>query len=1095
MEEEDMVRLTRFSISAAVLVFFFSGYTFAQNTGDYRTVITGNWSDTGTWETFDGMNWVAAGSTPAGTETITVDGRDTVLVDVAVVVTGYITVKDSGDILLGDGSLEFGDGGTYEHACDAGDIPLATWSEGSTFLLTGTVQNAPGNRNQDFYNVTFNTPDLGRNRDMGWNGITIGGDVTVLSTGANRWQMTSASGGDSTEFTIMGDVILQDGQFAVQGTGNALTKFVVNHYGNVEVTGGNFSVARGSQGSGSGTTTWYLYQGDFSMSDATTQNSNPTPGNAKMIFAGNGTQQMTFQNVTLSGQLHFEIADSSTLQLTQDFVINGLFVNHGVVEEQAALTVTSTGVYEHARDGGDLPTATWEEGSTLLLTGTDQNAPGNRNQDFFNVTFNTPDLGRNRDMGWNKNIIGGDINVISTGAYRWYLTTASTESTSVVTLMGDVIMDDGNFAAQGTGNGLTTIIVHQYGNIIVNGGNFSVARGSQGNGSGSTRWYLHEGNFMMSDATTQNSNSSNAWFVFDKDSVQNINLANVSYGGGGLAMEVAGGTTLDFGTNVLGGNGLFILNDGATLATAHADGLDGTLQNTGLDSLSAGAGYTYNGTEAQLAGMSLPDSIGILTVANPAGVSFNDTLVCSELVVSAGAIMEIDTAASVTAAAGSVDGMIVNKGVLDAGTPLAFGDGSVYEHAQNDGTIPDGIWNEGSTFLLTGTGQDAPANRNQDFYNVKFNTPDLGRNRDMSWNDITIGGDINVINTGDFRWQMTSASGGDSAEFSITGDVIVENGTFASQGTGNALTKFRIHQYGDIVVTGGNLSVARGSQGSGSGSTRWYLHEGNFSMSDATTQNSNPSNAWFVFDKDSVQKITLTNVTYGGGGLPIEVASGTTLDFGTSQLGGNGLFILNDGATLATANPGGVDSTIQTTGNDSVKLGANFTFNGTSAQVTGTSMPGTVNDLTIDNEAGVTLSQETVINGVLHLVGGVFDNTIPFTLGPDGSISYEGGSLLVGTAIESPVSSDIPRTFALYQNYPNPFNPLTTIRYDIPKQTHVTIKIYDVTGREVVELLNDEKTAGSYTVNWDARNYASGMYYYKISAGNFVSIRKLVLMK
>ena len=69
----------------------------------------------------------------------------------------------------------------------------------------------------------------------------------------------------------MGDIIVEDGTFSVQGTGNALTTFIVHHYGHIDVTGGNFAISRGSQGGG--TTTWYIYEGDFSMSNATTQSS------------------------------------------------------------------------------------------------------------------------------------------------------------------------------------------------------------------------------------------------------------------------------------------------------------------------------------------------------------------------------------------------------------------------------------------------------------------------------------------------------------------------------------------------------------------------------------------------------------------------------------------------------------------------------------------------------------------------------------------------------------------------------------------------------------------------------------------------------
>jgi hypothetical protein len=326
------------------------------------------------------------------------------------------------------------------------------------------------------------------------------------------------------------------------------------------------------------------------------------------------------------------------------------------------------------------------------------------------------------------------------------------------------------------------------------------------------------------------------------------------------------------------------------------------------------------------------------------------------------------------------------------------------------------------------------------------------------------------------------------------GDLIVDGGSFETQGTGNALTVFEVHHYGDVNVTGGTFAVSRGSQGDGSGSTRWYMHEGDFSISNAATRNSNPTNAWFVFDKDTLQTITLENVNFSNGGFPVKIASGTIVDLGMSEIEGSGLFALNTGATLITANEGGLDSTLKTEGDIVLSDSASYMFNGTTKQVTGFKMPTTVMGLAINNEAGVVLSQETLINGVLRLMAGEFDNTISFTLGENGSISYEGGSLKILDAVEEKLDN-IPKVFALYQNFPNPFNPVTTIRYDIPKQSHVTITVYDLLGREVTQLVNKDHAAGAYSIMWTAKDFASGVYLYRIAAGDFVSVRKLVLMK
>jgi len=91
--------------------------------------------------------------------------------------------------------------------------------------------------------------------------------------------------------------------------------------------------------------------------------------------------------------------------------------------------------------------------------------------------------------------------------------------------------------------------------------------------------------------------------------------------------------------------------------------------------------------------------------------------------------------------------------------------------------------------------------------------------------------------------------------------------------------------------------------------------------------------------------------------------------------------------------------------------------------------------------------------------------------------------------------SEFPQHFSLEQNYPNPFNPSTTISYQFPTQSHVTLKVYDVLGHEVATLLNEEKPAGAYTVRWDANGVASGVYFYRMSAGSFVDVKKLVLLK
>ncbi|MBE2227646.1 MAG: T9SS type A sorting domain-containing protein [Ignavibacteria bacterium] len=89
-----------------------------------------------------------------------------------------------------------------------------------------------------------------------------------------------------------------------------------------------------------------------------------------------------------------------------------------------------------------------------------------------------------------------------------------------------------------------------------------------------------------------------------------------------------------------------------------------------------------------------------------------------------------------------------------------------------------------------------------------------------------------------------------------------------------------------------------------------------------------------------------------------------------------------------------------------------------------------------------------------------------------------------------------PTVFALAQNYPNPFNPSTEIKFELPQNTFVTLKVYNAVGQVVAELVNNEyKNAGRYSVSFDGTKLASGIYFYSIVAGSYNEVKKMVLLK
>lgn len=93
------------------------------------------------------------------------------------------------------------------------------------------------------------------------------------------------------------------------------------------------------------------------------------------------------------------------------------------------------------------------------------------------------------------------------------------------------------------------------------------------------------------------------------------------------------------------------------------------------------------------------------------------------------------------------------------------------------------------------------------------------------------------------------------------------------------------------------------------------------------------------------------------------------------------------------------------------------------------------------------------------------------------------------------IDNQTPETFAISQNYPNPFNPTTTINFSVPQSSKVVLKVYDLLGKEVATLINEEKEAGNYAVNFEAANLASGLYIYTINAGSFSASKKMMLLK
>ena len=152
-----------------------------------------------------------------------------------------------------------------------------------------------------------------------------------------------------------------------------------------------------------------------------------------------------------------------------------------------------------------------------------------------------------------------------------------------------------------------------------------------------------------------------------------------------------------------------------------------------------------------------------------------------------------------------------------------------------------------------------------------------------------------------------------------------------------------------------------------------------------------------------------------------------------------------------------------------------FTVNITDTTV----LPGNDQDI----EVTFTPTEDSVYNGIIEIIHNA--------VGSPDSVSVMGNG--IPTGIEDEMT--LPVSYKLYQNYPNPFNNSTVIKYSIPQEGIVTLKVYNLLGEEVAKLVNDIKQTGNYETSFDATGLPSGIYFYRLRTGDFIDTKKMILLK
>ncbi len=157
----------------------------------------------------------------------------------------------------------------------------------------------------------------------------------------------------------------------------------------------------------------------------------------------------------------------------------------------------------------------------------------------------------------------------------------------------------------------------------------------------------------------------------------------------------------------------------------------------------------------------------------------------------------------------------------------------------------------------------------------------------------------------------------------------------------------------------------------------------------------------------------------------------------------------------------------------------------------------------VGNDLGVYCSTNNGSNWYVYNLGMppalIFDLTIVY---PNRHIraTTHGNGVYERSLVPNPLvgvvkNTEVPQEFKLYQNYPNPFNPSSKIKYQLAKSEYVLISVYDITGKTVKTLVNEKQNAGTYEVKIDASGLSSGVYFYRLTAGSFTDVKKMMLVK
>ncbi|MCX6237685.1 MAG: autotransporter-associated beta strand repeat-containing protein, partial [Bacteroidia bacterium] len=411
---------------------------------------------------------------------------------------------------------------------------------------------------------------------------------------------------------------------------------------------------------------------------------------------------------------------------------------------------------------------------------------------------------------------------------------------------------------------------------------------------------------------------------------------------------------------------------------------------------------SHDGTNWFDATLTPTNAANTITIQNTHTVTVTTGVTVDQVTVNAGGQVTVNAGQTLTIANGvgtdmTVDGTVVNSGTITTTGTLAFDSGSIYQHAQNGGTIPTATWNAGSLLKVTGITTTIVTLPTTVGGSVEWNCPGQTVSGDIYTSvgggaTFTIGGNLTVTNTNTRTISLFNLTG---QILNIGGNYIQTNGNLDVEANGTNDNQI-LNVAGSFTLSGGTFSFC-----SNAGNTTTINVAGDWSHTAGTLTETSTSGS-VVFNGTSAQTYTsggtvsnTINFTVNNNAILQMAAAGTTVS-------GGGTFTVANGGTLGITSVDGITvagatGNIRVTGTRTYTAGANYIYNGTSPQVAGLGLTqNTPHNLTINNSAGVTLSASTTLNntGTLNLSSGILTTTVanPIIITNNSTGAVTGGS-------------------------------------------------------------------------------------------------------